>query len=90
MEHDSVHGSGRFRVDYDRGKSSLREREDGQAISFYQCCCPRDVPWSDKRVDVVIDATGKFRDRESLGEHLGGSVKKVIVCAPEKGWTAPL
>ena len=84
LEHDSVHGSGRFQVEYDKEKGGLEEREDGRLISFYNCSRPGEIPWSDRGVDVVVDATGRFRDRASLREHLGGSVKKVVVCAPGK------
>ncbi len=43
---------------------------------------PSDLPWSDEKVDIVIDGTGIFKDKEGLGKHLGGTVKKVIMCAP--------
>jgi len=45
---------------------------------------PANIPWSDQNVDIVIDSSGRFRDMESLGKHLGGTVKKVILCAPGK------
>ena len=33
---------------------------------------------------AVVDATGVFKDKAGLGQHLGGTVKKVIMCAPGK------
>ena len=59
-------------------------------LVFNGCSRPEDIPWSDQGVDVVIDATGRFRDRKSLEKHLGGSVKKVVVCAPGKDVDATL
>lgn len=46
---------------------------------------PANIPWSDLDVDVVIEATGRFTDRDSASAHLEGSVKKVVISAPAKG-----
>ena len=45
---------------------------------------PAEIDWSSLNVDIVIDATGIFKDKEGLGRHLKGTVKKVIMCAPGK------
>jgi len=45
---------------------------------------PASIPWGDYGVDVVVEATGLFRDRESAQKHLGDGVKKVIITAPAK------
>jgi glyceraldehyde 3-phosphate dehydrogenase len=57
---------------------------NGEIIKFYSTKEPTEIPWSSHQVDIVIDATGKFKDKEGLGKHLNGSVKKVIMCAPGK------
>ncbi len=41
-----------------------------------------DVPWNQYDIDIVIESTGKFRDRESAQKHLDKGVKKVIITAP--------
>jgi glyceraldehyde 3-phosphate dehydrogenase len=46
---------------------------------------PADLPWGDLGVDVVIESTGLFTDRESATKHLDGGAKKVIITAPAKG-----
>lgn len=51
-------------------------------LKFYSQRDPSEISWSDQDVDIVIDATGIFKDKAGLGKHLGGSVKKVIMCAP--------
>jgi glyceraldehyde 3-phosphate dehydrogenase len=46
------------------------------------------LPWKQLGVDVVMESTGKFRDRESNLHHLKAGAKKVIVSAPGKGLDA--
>lgn len=43
------------------------------------------LPWGELGVDVVIDCTGKFRDKPSLVRHLEGGARKVVLSAPAKG-----
>ena len=46
---------------------------------------PADIPWGELGVDIVVESTGKFRDRESASKHLVAGAKKVIITAPAKG-----
>lgn len=46
---------------------------------------PSEIPWKSLGVELAIDATGAFRDREGLSKHLEAGAKKVIVTAPAKG-----
>jgi glyceraldehyde 3-phosphate dehydrogenase len=46
---------------------------------------PANLPWGDLGVDVVIESTGFFTDRENASKHLDGGAKKVIISAPAKG-----
>ena len=46
---------------------------------------PADLPWKDLGVEIVIESTGLFRDRESAGKHLTAGARKVIITAPAKG-----
>ena len=48
---------------------------------------PSALPWASLDVDVVIEATGRFRTREGAAEHLTAGASKVIVSAPIKGDT---
>ncbi len=45
---------------------------------------PADIPWKDMGIDIVIEASGKFTDRESCEKHLKAGAKKVIISAPGK------
>jgi glyceraldehyde 3-phosphate dehydrogenase len=46
---------------------------------------PADLPWKDLGVEVVIESTGIFRNREGASKHLTAGAKKVIISAPAKG-----
>ncbi len=46
---------------------------------------PANLPWGDLGVDIVIESTGLFRDREKAGKHIQAGAKKVIISAPAKG-----
>ncbi len=46
---------------------------------------PSAVPWDEAGVEIVLEATGKFRTREQLDAYFKAGVKKVIVAAPVKG-----
>jgi glyceraldehyde 3-phosphate dehydrogenase len=46
---------------------------------------PGNLPWGDLGVEVVIESTGLFTDRDSASKHLDAGAKKVIISAPGKG-----
>ena len=80
LKYDSVHGLYPGSIESQGNQLFV----DGKELSFFNDSEPDQIPWSEKNVDVVIDGSGVFKDRASLGRHLGGSVKKVIMCAPGK------
>ena len=57
---------------------------DGQRIQFLSERDPAALPWGDLGVDIVIESTGIFRDRESAVKHLAAGARKVIITAPAK------
>lgn len=58
---------------------------DGDEIKALSERDPANLPWGDLGVDIVIESTGIFRDKESASKHLTAGAKKVIISAPAKG-----
>jgi glyceraldehyde 3-phosphate dehydrogenase len=58
---------------------------DGDEVIALSERDPANLPWGDHGVDVVIESTGIFRDRDSAAKHLDAGAKKVIISAPAKG-----
>ncbi len=81
LKYDSVHG--KFQGDLSLDGDFLNI--NGKKIKFFTLKDPTEIPWGDYGVQVVIDSTGIFKDKEGLSKHLHSTVKKVIMCAPGKG-----
>ncbi len=58
---------------------------DGDVLKVVQHRNPADIPWGDLGVDVVIESTGIFADRDKAAAHLDGGAPRVIVSAPAGG-----
>ena len=83
LRFDSVHGKFDGTVEYSEGENTFKI--NGNSIKFYNFRDPAEIPWGADQVDIVIDATGKFKDKNSLSLHKRDTVKKVVMCAPGKG-----
>jgi len=57
---------------------------DGKRISYHQEKDPAKIPWGADKVDIVLEATGVFNDKENGSKHLRDTVKKVIFTAAAK------
>jgi glyceraldehyde 3-phosphate dehydrogenase len=57
---------------------------DDAEVAVFAQRDPAQIPWGDVGVDVVIESTGFFTDRESAAKHLDAGVRKVIISAPAK------
>jgi glyceraldehyde 3-phosphate dehydrogenase len=79
LKHDSVHGKYPGTVEVDG--STLVINGDRTLISAQKD--PAQIPWKEHGVDIVIESTGKFVDRDGAGKHLA-QVKKVLISAPAK------
>ena len=78
LKYDSVHGA--FQGTIQLADQMLYVNE--QPIYFFSERDPSEIPWDKAGVEIVIDATGKFKSKEDLSKHIRESVKKVILCAP--------
>ncbi len=57
---------------------------EGDEFKVFSERDPANIPWEDTGAEIVIEATGIFRDKAGAGKHLRGPVKKVIISAPGK------
>jgi len=57
---------------------------DGDRIKVFAERDPSKLPWSDLGVQIVIEATGVFRDGKKAAAHVGAGAKKVVITAPAK------
>src|SRR5438094_1124306 len=57
---------------------------DGKSIQVLAKKGPKELPWKDLGVDLVIESTGRFTDREGASRHLSAGAKRVIITAPAK------
>lgn len=80
LEFDTVHGRYGGSVTTDGTTMSI----DGATVTHSSHDTPGAVPWADLGVDIVLEASGKFRTTELLQPYLDGGVRKVIVAAPVK------
>jgi glyceraldehyde 3-phosphate dehydrogenase len=79
-KYDSVHGRfpGEVRVD---GSTILI---DGTPMAVLSERDPAALPWGDLGVDVVVESTGFFTERDKAAKHLEAGARKVIISAPAK------
>lgn len=80
LKYDSVHGM--QEGDIRAGADSLIV--NGKELKIFAENDPGKLPWRDLGVDVVVESTGKFRDRKDASKHLDAGCKKVIITAPAK------
>ncbi|MSR23829.1 MAG: type I glyceraldehyde-3-phosphate dehydrogenase [Nitrospiraceae bacterium] len=80
LQYDSVHGTLAAKVEAREDAILL----DGKSIKVLAKKDPKELPWKDLGVDIVIESTGRFTDREGASKHLSAGAKRVIVTAPSK------
>lgn len=80
LKYDSVHGI--FKADVKSIEDSLIV--DGKKIKVLSVKDPAQLPWKDLGVDIVVESTGLFVDKENASKHLSAGAKKVIISAPAK------
>ncbi len=81
LRHDSNYGHYNKLVKSD-DKSLI---VDGKKILVTAEPEPQKLPWQKLKVDVVIESTGRFTDKNGLESHIKAGAKKVVLSAPEKG-----
>lgn len=78
LKYDSIHGPFPHEVSHTETHIIV----DHKQVALLNHGSPRDIPWSDYGVDIVVEASGKFKDTAHLESHLRNGAKKVILSVP--------
>jgi glyceraldehyde 3-phosphate dehydrogenase len=81
FKYDSVHGRFDGEVTYDADSITI----DGEKIAILSEKDPANLPWKQLKVDVVLEATGRFTKADDARKHIAGGAKKVVISAPATG-----
>ena len=81
LKYDSVHG--RFEAAVEVKENAIVV--NGKEVQVLSCKDAADLPWAKLGVEIVIESTGRYTDRDGAGKHLAAGAKRVIISAPAKG-----
>lgn len=78
LKHDTAQG---------RWEKNITAKEDhlfidDKEIISTSIAQSKDLPWKDLNIDIVIECSGRYRDREKLQEHINAGAKKVVISSP--------
>jgi glyceraldehyde 3-phosphate dehydrogenase len=80
LKYDTV--MGRFKGTVSAGEGGLVV--DGDAVRVTAERDPKNIPWKDAQVELVIESTGIFRERAQIAAHLDAGASKVVLTVPPK------
>ena len=82
LRYDTVHGRFNGEVSTDGPEWLI---VNGDRIRMFSTRDPREIPWGEYGVDVVLECTGAFTSKEKALVHLEQGAKKVLISAPGNG-----
>ncbi len=80
LKYDSVHGSFKGEISYSDNAIIV----NGKELKLFHERNPEMLPWKELNIDVAVESTGLFREREKAELHLKAGAKKVLISAPAK------
>jgi glyceraldehyde 3-phosphate dehydrogenase len=80
LKYDSVHRRFPGEITHDATHIYV----NGKEVKIFASKDPEKLPWKDLGIDIVIESTGLFLDKESAQKHLNAGAKKIILSAPAK------
>ncbi|HEY6060933.1 MAG TPA: type I glyceraldehyde-3-phosphate dehydrogenase [Gemmatimonadales bacterium] len=81
LKYDSVHGRFPGTVEV-KGEALVVNGKEVRVTAIKE---PEKLPWKEMGVDLVLESTGRFTDRDSAAKHLTAGARKVVISAPAKG-----
>lgn len=81
LKYDSTQGRFKDEVEVIEGGF----RVNGKEIKTFENPNPKELPWGDLDIDVVLECTGFFADKEKASAHIEAGAKKVLISAPASG-----
>ena len=75
LKYDSAQG--RFDADVKAGEDSITV--NGDAVKIYAQKDPAQIPWKNHEVDVVLECTGFFTDKDKAAAHIAAGAKRVLI-----------
>lgn len=85
LQYDTSYGRYDKKVEYDNTNIIV----DGKKIRVLAEKDPSKLPWKELKIDVVIESTGRFTNKEDMTLHLEAGAKRVVLSAPAKGGGVP-
>ncbi len=82
MKYDSAYGKSGFSVEVNTDKKSLLIC--GKKVHFFSEKEPKNLPWKNLEIDVVVESTGFFTSYEKAYPHIEAGAKRVVISAPAK------
>lgn len=79
LKYDSVYGRSGFEIGYNGGDTATIASHE---VTFTNISEPDELDWKKFDIDVVIEATGRYKTREQCAQHLKAGAKKVVVSSP--------
>ncbi|WP_047153149.1 glyceraldehyde-3-phosphate dehydrogenase [Aneurinibacillus tyrosinisolvens] len=80
IKYDTIHGNISDKVEVKDDTIIV----NGKVTKVVSDRNPANLPWKEMNVEIVVEATGKFRDQEGAGKHIQAGAKKVVITAPGK------
>lgn len=81
LKYDSVQGAFKGQVEVEGNDL----RVNGELVKVCANRNPEELPWGEMNIDVVVESTGVFTNREGASKHIAAGAKRVVISAPAKG-----